>query len=444
MVTIIILLLILTALTSKVIYRQYINPLTIFIGVHLVAFSLLYGSDFFDTTMITIKMLSIYIISYGCFCIGIFLSSIRERKRQYLLINDKNNNEKRKHQKRIDICASILFLATLLYWSKCVLYFDKGQFFRQLLYLRELPKMTGGITFLLYLKMISIFLSPYVLYYIIFYNEKRLKYYLIIALTLFSNLAYTRNVIFYIVILDIFVIVFSRENKKSRFSFKKLVLCLGVVFGVYKFFTYTQSAFNKQGTVSGNIFGYKVSEALVTVVSYFSGALVSAGSYIEMITDTPFLGNTLRMLYSVLNIFGANVDIDVYQPVEWVYIPFRYNTAAIQFYIFSEGGWIWTVIFFFMLGYLFDTVFRWYKRTKCFTSMSAVCFVALLAVISVREYVLVRLDMLIYLFLITIFYLQDKCVFRRVRFVLTNKSKAVQGKGLSYEDTNDHTGISTL
>ena len=212
------------------------------------------------------------------------------------------------------------------------------------------------------------------------------------------------------------VIAFSRPEGIKKEEKRKPVFYIVIVVGMYLFFTYTQSEFNKQFNISGSVFGKTVSSGLLTIISYFSGALATVGIYLDQINNTPFLGHSFRTLINFLNPLGLNINTTAYQPTHWVYIPFRYNTSSIQYYIFSEGNWPWTIIFFFLFGYIFAKVYIWFKRKKSFSSMLALCFLSWMAVLSSREYIMVRLDSFFFIVFILITYMHEAGKLKRIVF----------------------------
>ena len=325
------------------------------------------------------------------------------KKREYNI-----SNEKEKYKKEIWCIFIVCGIATGLYWSQAFVKHGLSGFLRGLLTTQEVENLGGFSVVILYFKMLTVFLSPYVLNYIIQYKERKPLYILIVIFTFVSNIAYTRNILFYIALLDLFVYIYTHINFKSKISLKwVLYTSIGVV--AFRFFSYTQNLFNKQYNVQGTFLGSVLPSPVVTAISYFTGPVVSTSVYYDQITDVPLLGYTFRNFLSLINNFGLfHIDTDTYMPQTWVYIPFKFNTTTIQLYIIKEGGWIWFIIFFFILGYIADSVFSSYLKSKSRYAMMLLVLVSLVLVTSIRSYILTRLDMFIYCFLLFFLYFSRK------------------------------------
>ena len=406
------LLLISVILLGKSIYKSYINPLSIFLGVFLMGFLLLYSSDFINYDIISWKMKTAYLVSFVCYIIGIIMSQIYSHKnKDHDLGSAIENEDKTYYQQEINILFIIVLIATLIYWAACIRIYGTSGLFSNLLSSKEVDNINGLPIIILYLKMISIF----------FFLEKKPYYWIVFVFTFLANIAYTRNTIFYIIILDLMVYAYSRPINKTKQSFKWMVYVI-IAYIAFRFFSYTQVLFNKEFAVEGTVMGIAINSAILTVVSYFAGPLVSASLYLDQIKDVPFLGYTLRNLFGIFNMFGAGIDTSVYQPDFWVMIPFKFNTAAIQFYILKEGGWIWLVIFFIIIGFLFDWIYWKYKRCYGKTRIMLLSFLSLVLILSVRGYLMNRLDMFIYLIVLLILYFLNNGKVRRIK-VVVNRSK---------------------
>ena len=390
--------LIITLLGGFALYKTYINPLSVFIGTFCLGFFLLFSTDFFDTSLISGTTWIMYFVSFLCFIIGIIIQRFLP-----LRIKHKSNTiyseeiEKNKYKNEIIVIFVFSLIATLVYWGHSIVTHGFSGFFMQLLTTKETESASGLPTTILYIKMLTIFLSPYVVFYIMKYKEKIPYYIGIVIFTFFANVAYTRNVLFYILILDLFVVVFFGAKRKKKISFKWIIyLVIGT--GAFRFFGYTQSLFKKQFGLQGTFFGNKLSNSLLTIISYFAGPLISSGIYMQRIDDVPFLGFTFRSVLNLAKSFGLlALDTNAYMPTEFVYIPFKFNTCTIQLYIMKEGGWIWFIIFFIIIGYIADRAFWNYRRSKSRYAMMGLIFIALLLITSIRSYMLTRLDMFIYI-----------------------------------------------
>jgi len=398
---------------GRSLFKKNVNPIMSFVGVQLISLLLLYGSSFINISIITPRVLCIYFISFICYTLGCVLGSRPKNYEinQYEMIREDDEQD---YQFKIVLLGMILLISTLIYWSACIDSFGMGSFFQQLLHTKPSENTIAVSNIVLYFKMISLFLSPYVLFFIIKYRNKRIINYFILILTFVSNIAYTRNVLFYIVILDLFVIVYSRSNNGKKRSIKRWFLLIAIIIAMFWFFSYTQTEFNKQFIIDGTIFGRNVNGGFLTIVSYFSGGMSTVGLYLEDIANTPFLGHTFRTLIGFLSPLGFSMNTALYQPTQWVYIPFQYNTSSMQYYIFSEGGWLWTIVFFLLFGFAHTKVYYWYINKKSFSGILFLCFFSLMSVLSVREYIMVRLDSFIYLLFATVCYMQESKRLKRI------------------------------
>lgn len=416
MVLLLFIFLIVALLTGKKVYGIYINPISIFIGLFLLGFILLQISDFISISVLSAKMTWIYIVSFICYALGIIFSRAVGTRSYSQNKQDLSKCENRAYyQQEIKVIFSIVLVSTLIYWMACIRLYGTEGLFSNLLSSKETDNLSGLSNIVLYLKMLSIFLSPYVLYYIIIFKDKSPFYLIVLIFTFVANIAYTRNTIFYIAILDLMIYAYTRENKNKSVSLK-WVLYAGIVFLLFRFFSYTQVLFNKQFSVEGTVLGRSVDAALLTIISYFAGPLVSASIYTAQMNNIPRLGYTLRNLMSLANMFGAGIDTSSYMPDYWVFIPFKFNTASIQFYIFGEGGWIWTIVFFILIGFIFDKSFCNYRNNGGKAQIMLLSFLSLLMILSIRGYLLGRLDMFIYLVTLLVIWFLNSGKVKRIVF----------------------------
>lgn len=405
-----------TIILGKKVYRTYVNPCTIFIGVFEFAFFMLFASDFINIKLITDKLWIIYLVSFFAFVMGIVLNRrYRFSINGKLYVDKGEKKEKKIYKKEIWIIFSLALVTTLIYWMQVVRMHGFSGIIRSLMTSYEVANLGGMPVIILYVKMLTIFLSPYVLNYIIVYKEKKMIYYVMIAFTFIANIAYTRDALFYLAALDGFVYAYTHIKNDSKISFKWAgYLILGVI--ALKFFSYTQSLLNKQFEVSGHFLGIQMSGAMITIVSYFVGPLVSAGIYLNTLNNVPFLGYILRNFFAIMNMLGiTNIDTDIYMPQEMVYIPFQFNTTPIQLYIFKEGGWIWLVLFFMAIGFIVDRTFVNYVKSHSRYTLMALIFWSLVLVMSIRSNMLTRLDMFVYILTLIVLLVSRKIVIGKKR-----------------------------
>ena len=389
--------LLLVILLGKRMYHTYINPLVLFLGVFFFAFFIVFSIDFIRVDLITGDIWVLYIASFISFFSGIILYRVVPigfPKRKIFEIDE--DAERKVYLKEIRTLFLLIFCATAIYWTQKLIANGVIGFFKYLLTTHENESIGGAFTIILYIKMLTVFLSPYVVNYMVQYKDRSIKYFLIIIFTFMANIAYTRNVLFYIAILDILVLLYTRLKENNRISFK-WIFYVFVLVAAFRFFSYTQSLFNKQLSINGTFLGVKLSNPLVTIISYFTGPLVSTSLYSGNITNVPFLGYTLRCFRIIINGFGLkSLDTGSYMPQAWVYIPFKFNTTTLQLYILKEGGWVWVVLFFLFLGYISEKAYKNYRNNRSRYTLMLLILLSLLLITSIRSYIFTRLDMFIY------------------------------------------------
>lgn len=391
------------ALISKKVYHSFFTPFSIFMCIFSLAFGVLFGASFIDSALIKDSFAFAYFLSFAFFALGTFISHMLQKKGAKA-INKKEITDKT--YKRIILFLLIIsVISTGIYWFYYIRVFGTSNFFANLLLAGGTKEGIGIPNIVLYLRMTVVFLSPFVCFYMAKHKDYSFKYVAIVIFTIISSLAYTRMTLFYIVILDALVFVFS-FNRNGKASLKKRLIGISIMIVVilllFIFFAATQKMFNKESTANVDLFGNSVNGPLVSVVSYFCGPLVSSSIYASDLSGVPFLGYTFRMLRSFLNVLGFNLDSASYFPDYWVYIPFQFNTATLQFYVYGEGGLLWVCLFYFGIGFLSNKLFEDFMKNKDTVTMMALAFVSLVLLLSIREYLLTRLDMLIYLALIVV------------------------------------------
>lgn len=411
-------------MAGKLLFRRRINPLFLFVGVFVFAFFLLNASDFI-TNSISSKTKSIYVSSIVAFIFGLAFRILMKKKHQnkYRQEPCASNINDRKHWSIIKTLSFLYIAALFIYFLSGVITYGFASFFQYILilYPDEVVKQLGSIgTLVLYLKMIGMFLSPYALSYILFYKTKQVRLWILIVFTLVGSISYTRNILFYTILLDVFVFIYYARNKASNFKFAKSFKMITISLGLGYFFLYTQSLFNKVLKVSGSLLGIPITSGLVTIIAYFCGPLVSTSTYLESSPEIPMLGFTLRNLYNLLDVFGTNFNTLIYSGLDFIYIPFKFNTATMQYYNFSEGGHFWLILFYFMLGMWSASIWIQYYKKKDALSLVMLSFTSVLLVTSIRSYILTRLDVLVFL---VIYFILSVSYNKKIRFVLSSNRK---------------------
>lgn len=402
-----------TSLSGKKLYKTYVNPCTLFLGIFEFAIFILYATDFFNINLISDKMWAIYILSFVAFILGITINRCSHFTIKKNNIKCKSKIEQRYYLKEIWIIFIIALFATGIYWIQTIRIYGINGILKSLMTSYEVSNLNGIPVVVLYAKMLTLFLSPYVLNYIITYKERKLIYYCMIVFTFVANIAYTRDTLFYLVVLDGLVYAYTHIKRNSKVSFKWVGYLIAGIFAL-KFFSYTQSLLNKQFEVSGHFLGVAMNSAFITIVSYFAGPIVSAGVYLKTLTNVPVGGYILRNFFSLINTFGIwKIDTDTYMPTDWVYIPFQFNTTSIQLYIYKEGGWLWIIFFFLLVGFIIDRAFINYIKKHSRYTLMLLIFLSLIMVMSIRSDMLTRLDMFIYILTLILLKVSRKFVIKK-------------------------------
>ena len=391
---------ILVFLIGNKIYKNLFNPVTLFLCNRLFALSILFSCDFINHD-ISLLTWVIYCLSFISFSMGVLVDFSLKIKQSILHGSEQLIRNVKQRQRHIIVVLSIMFFGGLIiYWGNGINRYGLEGLIINILVLYQEDILGDAPPFILYMKFISIFLSPYLLDYIFRYKEYNKKYFLIIVVTFLANLCYTRNIMLYILALDFFVFLQYKKRKKNAYKFKDVFIFFIGIICVLEYFSYTQGSLNKTFDVTGNFGEFSVNETFATVISYYVGALVSTSYYIAQEITTPFMGFTLRPLESIFNLVGAGLDVNSYAEQDFVFIPFKYNTATIDYYIYQEGGMLWIIIFFSFLGFLSSRIYR-----KCHMQQGPVyvlgnAYISILLLFSVRSYLMMQAFSFAYIFVL--------------------------------------------
>ena len=376
-------------------YQAWLNPVSMFVCLFLFAFFVLFAVDYIDTNLLDTKLYCVYFLSFSAYIFGALVDYRKKRKIKLIRYADTDNEKKYALELRWLFYVVAVF--TLLHWYSSIAKYGLIGLFSSLMVTKFEDMETNNI--FIQFSMISMFLSPYTLFYILKYRKWKSVYTLILIFTFLANLSYSRATLFWIFFLDMFVVIYYYQFQKNKKSVYKLLVLLGVATVLFiSYFSSTQELLGKASDSStAKFLGLPMSPGLTTMVSYFAGPLVSPYHYLRMNVQIPDLGFTLRFIYDHLSPFGISIDTASYMPEEFVPIPFAFNTTAIHYYILAEGGWLWVLIFFFFLGYIVDKAFwSFFRKGDRFTLMW-LCFLSLLIFMSLRSYLFTFLCSIMYL-----------------------------------------------
>lgn len=399
--------------------RKIVSPNNIFLGMFFLAFCILKAVNFIDSRLISSETTLIYLLSFGFFLMGSSIYKIAlemSGKSQITISNKKKDKDKKEYWKEIKVLFFLMLVSTIIYIYRIVSSYGLSGLLSSIISAQRDVVFKNVSPLFQYLNFISLFLSPYCFNYLIKFKDNKKRCIIIILATILTNVAYTRNVIFYILVLDILVYLFSsnREKKGINLNWIKYIL---VILGLFLFFSYTQSLFNKEVDASATLLGIPISPSITTIIAYSVGPLVSTSVYLNSYRYVPFLGFSLRNFRALLSILPFfSFETENYMPVEFVNIPIRFNTTTMQYYIYTEGGWIWLCVFYLLYGVIITSVYYKYKRTNSDLCFMVFVILMLVLIFSIREYLFIRLDVFVFFLILIIIDLKDKFLVRdRIR-----------------------------
>lgn len=381
---------------SRRLFQAWLNPISLFVCLFFFAFFVLFSVNYIDTKLLDAELYLLYFLSFFAYILGVLLAYNKHKGIKNILRTKELDNEKR-YAREIRVLFYIVAIFTLLHWSRSIAQYGILGLFSALIVTKFEDMDTSNI-FIMF-SMISMFLSPYTFFYILKYKKWKTIYSLILLFTFIANLSYSRATLFWIFFLDIFVLVYYYQfNRIKKSPIKIIILVALALFLFGSYFSSTQEMLGKASDdTSSTFWGIPISASVATIITYFAGPLVSPYHYLRMNVDVPDFGFTLRLLYDRLSIIGINIDTEKYMPEEFVPIPFQFNTTAIHYYIFSEGGFIWVVLFFCILGFIVDKAYYSFQKRGDRFSLMWLCFLSLLLFMSLRSYLMTFLCALIYL-----------------------------------------------
>ncbi|WP_195514515.1 O-antigen polymerase [Enterococcus sp. 1001283B150225_161107_E12] len=240
------------------------------------------------------------------------------------------------------------------------------------------------------------------LQYLEFGKSKKILFYWIISVLV--NISVKRNVLFYIVIYNLVIYLFNNANKKkSILKIKELVLLSISSFGSIYIFQFLQKKLNKESLLfKPEIFFIPISTSFATSLLYYIGNPISFSIYMSDISDyskqVPFLGITFRFVYKIIyGLFGKTYD-DSFLALKFVNTPYPFNTTFSQYYIYLEGGILWLIVFYFLLGFFSIRSYLLFIQRKDYISLVNLSFILVFMIFSIREYLPILLDFWVFLF----------------------------------------------
>lgn len=401
---------------SKNKYRTYINPITLFVGVHLFSIILMYGTSIINHRL-SVKLYILIVIMIFMYILGTIVG-----KRQIVFRNCfqskciKETNEKR--LKKIIIIYSLIFDLFAIYY---LLHLNSSYGFQRMLV--DLSGLNAAIQngefksgIYTYFTPIGVPLALMILFYLKqFKNKIRCKWLYIIQYILcyIPCISPRRDYLFYIVIVNILYYVTQIGiNVKFNRSISKKIRNFCIVGGVLFFgvwiMSYTQQLMNKDTSYDFLIFGINVPKFLKDPVLYIAGNypyLEKMNCLGELSLSQPLI-STFRLIYRYLcPIIGLNVDTNTIFDLPFYDIGYHtevlFNTAPVLYYAIIEAGMFFGIIFF-VMGILSEKAFLAVNQKSTIGKIMLGIFQYSIIVLSFREYKLIfqtYLLMLIYIYI---------------------------------------------
>lgn len=388
-----IILFLLTYYWSYRVYNKSINPLFSVIGVFFAAMAIFYSADFIDHDLLG-KTKAIYAVGLVCFVIGCGISYVSRNKTFKIKntipdresLNREGSMEYYEHEKLLKIGFFITIVVTLL--TVYVIIFEVGitaflsDIFRSV---RDTMRGTRIFTVNEYLKKTLLVFCPLEIDFMLRYKKRRVQCIVFLVLSLLLSISFTRVMFLYLLLLDslTFYLFSTKRNAKLR----NRILILAIIFAAVAFFNNTQEMFNKVMRTTGSVMGHALTSSQITILSYFFAPIKSSDMYVRMNLETVPLAATFRYVYEM---FG--VATTPYVDVPFVFIPFSFNTALAEYYLYREGGFLWLIFASLIFGFLSDRLFRDYLNKNTADKVVTACFILLCLLLSIRSYMLMFLE----------------------------------------------------
>ena len=374
---------------SYKIYKNFINPINLFIGINLVSIILMYATSTIDHTISPFVWFLIFCMM--CFYIlGVGFGSKRivmpyEHRFSYEKKYNKYSNIKR--VKKLIIIYSLIFDFFAFYY----LYHLNSEYGikRMLIDLSGINSaiQTGEFEtgIYSYFTPIGVPLSLLILFYLSKNKERsngRKWLYLQYILCYIPCISPRRDFLFFMIVMTLLYIgTQSRKNVKIKANkwgkLKKRIMFIGIIVLALWLMSYTQELMNKSVEVGSNfsVFGFDVPDWLKNPVVYIAGNY----AYLQKMYEVGNLNfsypmiSTFRLLYRYLGSYlGIYIDTTTDFALKFYNIGinqnFTFNTAPILYYIIKESG-IFFFIIFFIIGML---SMKAYKAVQCKNSIGKV------------------------------------------------------------------------
>lgn len=378
-------------------FKKCVTPYSIFIGNYTICFILFYGSNYVYHNLSAKAWLILGMSMLG-FSTGVFFAKIVP-KRKIETSNIYGNNE---------VLYKLAYIAFMLSLIGAMTYYIIIQKTLGLTNVLADPSIlntaisesTIGIGILPVVLMKLSLPNVGLLFSLYLKDDSRNKNLLLLMLIeLLMNISVRRNVFIYMVVLLIFIYYFSEieRNKPVEFgrNVKNVIVFFLTASSLVYFFQTLQRILRKETIfLEAKLFGITISSSFLTILLYYVGNPISFSIYIDknLSSNVPIFGATFRYIYILLKkVTNLKFD-DSFLALDFVNTPQLFNTTFSQFYIYSEGGLIWTIIFYFLLGFVSTIIFLRYKNNNNIFYLNILSFTSLLLVLMIREYMPISLD----------------------------------------------------
>lgn len=414
---------------SHKIYRSFINPLNLFLGINLVSIILMYATSIIDDTISPYLWFLIFIMMFF-YVWGVGFEGKRVSISSRYNFNLEKNFSNMERLKLLIFIYSIIFDIFAFYY----LYHLNSAYG-----IKRMMQDMSGINSAMqtgefetgiysYFTPIGVPLSLMILFFLNKNkkkNNKRKALYLQYLLCYIPCISPRRDFLFFMIIMTLLYlgtqsIKKTRNENISWKKVKKIIFILGVIIIAIWLMSYTQELMNKSVDVGSDfrVFGIELPNWLTTPVVYVAGNYAYLQKTYE-VGNLKFsfpLISTFRLLYRYLGpCLGIYIDTTTDFALKFYNIGlnqnFIFNTAPILYYIIKESG-ICFFIMFFVMGML---SMRAYKGIQCKNSIGRIMlgiFQFDIICFSFRSYNLISLSYVLALVYIVIAYLY---VDRRIR-----------------------------
>jgi oligosaccharide repeat unit polymerase len=416
----VLILLFLTFFFSRITFTSYINPFILFVSNLLFALAIFYSVDFIDHT-ISEKTFSILIISIIAFSFGTILAVVVSNPRYKVRGRLSKGQNILEGSRPRGLQLKDLNFIRLLFWISMigfVYYLYVVQSSIGIVNVLSNPNLLNlaigfdEISFSsipTYMMKISTVNSMLILIYILKFKPKFIGIYVMYFLEIAMNISVKRDVLVHMLVLNILVYLYYNSDvirikaqslKQNSKTLKGIILALCIIFFAGYYFATTQRLLNKEVTLTGSLFGLSLPSFIVTIILYYAANFKSFDIYLLNESDVPLLGGTLRFLYKGLDgVRLINYD-DSFLSLNFVSTPELFNTTLGQYYIYSEGGLIWTIIFYSSIGFIATMLYLKYQKDKSETTLMLLALISTLLLFSIREYLVIFIDFWISLLII--------------------------------------------